>query len=228
MTKAIVFDFNGTMFMDTDKQRLSWDEFFLQKIGRTLTDEEFLRDVCGPDTKLIIRRFYRPDLSDAQAAALTEEKERIYRRLCREDAAHFCLASGLPEALDRLRARGVPMAIATGAGKSNMDFYFDAFHLERWFDAQRVIYDDGTLPGKPAPDVYLRACKRLGLPPRECVVVEDAFAGIEAANAAGVGAIIAVASSNPRETLAALRGVRAVIDDYHGFEAVLAQCARDA
>ena len=43
MIREIVFDFNGTMFLDTDKQRLSWDEFFLRRSGRPLTDEEFLR-----------------------------------------------------------------------------------------------------------------------------------------------------------------------------------------
>ena len=149
----------------------------------------------------MIRYFYRADLSDEEATALTEEKEGIYRRLCREDRERFRLAPGLPEALDRLRARGVPMAIATGAGRSNLDFYREAFHLERWFDMERIVYDDGELPGKPAPDVYLRACERLHMPPRECVVVEDAFAGIAAAQNAGVGAIIAITATNPAGAL---------------------------
>ena len=47
--KGIVFDFNGTMFWDSDKQRRSWDEFFEKYIGRPLTDEEFLIYACGPD-----------------------------------------------------------------------------------------------------------------------------------------------------------------------------------
>ena len=110
-----------------------------------------------------MRHFSRADWTRRGSRPLTEEKEGIYRRLCREDVERFRLADGLPEALDRLQARGVPMAIATGAGRGNLDFYFEAFHLERWFDWDHVIYDDGTLPGKPAPDVYLRACARLGV-----------------------------------------------------------------
>ena len=47
--QALVFDFNGTMFLDTDKQRKAWDEFFARYIGRPLTQEEFLRHACGPD-----------------------------------------------------------------------------------------------------------------------------------------------------------------------------------
>lgn len=218
--KAIVFDFNGTMFFDTDKQRKSWDVLFEKYIGRPLSDGEFLQHACGPEAAAVVRHFYRADLSDEEAAALTEEKEGIYRRLCREDGERFHLAPGLPEALDRLQARGVPMAIATGAGRGNLDFYFEAFHLERWFDWQRIVYDDGALPGKPAPDVYLRACARLGVAPQDCLVVEDAFAGIEAANAAGAGGVIAITATNSAAALAKLPGVRAVIDDYRGFEAL--------
>ena len=117
------------------------------------------------------------------------------------------------------------MAIATGAGRGNLDFYFDAFHLERWFSRDRVVYDDGTLPGKPAPDVYLRACERINVAPRDCLVVEDAFAGIEAARNAGVEAIVAVTATNPAPALKALPGVKAVIDDYRDFDAMFERLA---
>ena len=115
-------------------------------------------------------RHFFPQVTDAaRITAFAEEKEAIYRRLCREDAAGLHLIEGLPETLDRLRARGVPMVIATGAGQGNMDLYFEAFRLERWFDWQHIIYDDGTLAGKPDPDVYLAPCARLGVAPAECV-----------------------------------------------------------
>ena len=221
--QALVFDFNGTMFLDTDKQRKAWDEFFVRYIGRPLTQEEFLRHACGPDASMVIRHFCHAPLDEARIAAMTEEKEVIYRRLCREDRERFCLAPGLPEALDRLQARGMPMAIATGAGRGNLEFYFESFHLERWFDWDHVVYDDGTLPGKPAPDVYLRACARLGVAPQDAVIFEDAFAGIESANAAGAGAIVAITATNPASALAALPGVRAVIDDYRDLDAVLSR-----
>ena len=154
-------------------------------------------------------------------AALTEEKEVIYRRLCREDAEHFRLADGLPEALDRLQARGVPMAIATGAGRGNLDFYFEAFHLERWFDWNHVIYDDGTLPGKPAPDVYLRACARLRRRRRRTAwSSRTPLPASPSANAAGVGAIVAITATNPAGALEKLPGVKAIIDDYRDFVSV--------
>ena len=221
--KALAFDFNGTMYMDTDKHRQAWNLFFQKYIGRPLEEEEFLHYACGPAVENIMRHFF-PQVTDAaRITALAGEKEEIYRRLCREDVEGLRLIEGLPEALDRLQARGVPMVIATGAGRENMDFYFEAFQLERWFDWRHVIYDDGTLAGKPDPDVYLRACARLGVAPADCVVVEDSYAGIESANAAKVGTIIAITATNSRETLAALPGVKAIIDDYRGFEDVFAR-----
>ena len=66
MIRAIVFDFNGTMFLDTDKQRRSWDEFFLRRIGRPLTDEEFLRGACGPMRSIRWRKHELEGLSRAQ------------------------------------------------------------------------------------------------------------------------------------------------------------------
>ncbi len=218
--KAIIFDFNGTMFMDTDKQRLAWDGFFRREIGHGLTEQEFLTYACGPGNSEIMRRFCRRPLSDEDIRVLTEEKESIYRRLCAEDVENFHLVRGLPEMLDRLKAAGVPMAIATGAGKSNMDFYFASFHLKNWFGYDRVVYDDGTLPGKPDPEGYLRASACLGVPPQECVVVEDSFAGLESARRFGAGRIVAIATSNPRSALEALPGVDVVVDDFTDFDAV--------
>lgn len=218
--KALAFDFNGTMYMDTDKHRQAWNLFFQKHIGRPLEEEEFLHYACGPAVENIMRHFF-PQVTDAALiTALAGEKEEIYRRLCREDVEALRLIEGLPEALDRLQARGVPMVIATGAGRENMDFYFEAFHLERWFDWRHVIYDDGTLAGKPDPDVYLRTCARLGVAPENCVVVEDSYAGFASANAAKVGAIIAITATNPAGALEKLPGVKAVIDDYRDFVSV--------
>lgn len=86
-----------------------------------------------------------------------------------------------------------------------------------------MVYDDGTLPGKPAPDVYLRACARLGVAPQDAIIFEDAFAGIASAHAAGAGAIVAITATNPASALANLPGVKAVIDDYRDLDAVLSR-----
>ena len=78
--------------------------------------------------------------------------------------------------------------------KDNVDFYIKEFDLAKWFDIGKIVYADGTIPGKPAPDIYVKAADKLNLTPQDCIVVEDAVSGIEAARNAGIGKIIAIAS----------------------------------
>jgi len=86
-------------------------------------------------------------------------------------------------------------------------------HLDRWFDVGLIVYDDGSRPGKPAPDIYLQAARNLGLAPAQCVVVEDSRSGIEAAHAAGIGYIVAVRPIDEYDELARQAGVAHVIEN---------------
>ena len=216
--KAIIFDFNGTMFSDTEKNRLAWSEFLETLIGRKITDAEFMTYVCGPINDAVLRHFYRADLTKAEVEVLSEKKEQIYRRLCLEDAENLRLMKGLAALLNQLQEKGIPFTIATGSCASNVDFYFAHLGLGKWFDRQRVVYDDGTIPGKPNPEIYLRACEVLGVAPKDCAVVEDSIVGIQAARDAGVGKIVAIATSNPYAVLSNIPEVDLVISDFNEFE----------
>jgi beta-phosphoglucomutase-like phosphatase (HAD superfamily) len=92
-----------------------------------------------------------------------------------------------------------------------VDFFFEYLELGRWFARQQVVCDDDTFPGKPAPDMYLRAVRNLGLEPAACVVVEDASSGIQAAAAAGIGCILALGPARRHAELKRLPGVWRVI-----------------
>ena len=124
------------------------------------------------------------------------------------------LADGAYELLDMLKAAGVRMAVATSSGRSNTQFYIKRFDLWRWFNQNTLIYNDGSIPGKPAPDIYVTAAGSIGLEPSDCVVFEDMPSGIESAVAAGAGSIMAVASSLSHEFLSSLGGVDEVISDF--------------
>lgn len=216
--KAIIFDFNGTMFADTEKNRLAWSEFLQTLIGRKITDAEFMTYVCGPINDAVLRHFYRSDLTKAEVELLSAKKEQIYRRLCLEDAENLRLIDGLEALLDRLQEKGILFTIATGSCADNVDFYFAHLHLGKWFDRQRVVYDDGTIPGKPNPEIYLRACEVLGVAPEDCAVVEDSLVGIQAARDAGVGRVVAISTSNTPEVLSKLAEVDQIISDFNEFE----------
>ena len=100
--------------------------------------------------------------------------------------------------------------------KDNVDFFIEVFNLEKWFDLEQIVYDNGNIPGKPAPDIYLKAAENIGLAPKDCIVVEDALSGIKAAENAGIGNIIAIASMESTD-LYNLPCVSEVITSYKDF-----------
>ena len=197
---AILFDFNGTLFYDADLHQLAWERFFAVHGFEDPAGEaaKVMRWSGCTGREIMYRYFDKPDapLSDERAVELATEKESYYRDCCRERPARMHLAKGAPEFLDALKKKGVPNIIATGSEKTNLQFYFEReLDIGRWFAFEDVVYDDGSFPGKPAPDIYLLAAKKLGVNPADCVVFEDAPAGMQSARAAGVGMVVAVASA---------------------------------
>ncbi|MCI8881051.1 MAG: HAD family phosphatase, partial [Clostridiaceae bacterium] len=143
MTGAI-FDFNGTMFFDEAFQERSWREFLGQKTGRDVTDAEFQEYIHGRNADVSLPYFLQRSLSRQEIEDLEEEKEVIYRDLCLK-SADFRLADGLPLFLDRLKQLDFPITIATASGWNNVQFFFDHLGLDRWFNLQNVVYNDGTI-----------------------------------------------------------------------------------
>ena len=212
--KGIIFDFNGTLFFDTEQHEQAWKEYVRQLCGRDITDDEFRYCIHGRTNADILKYFLHNGLTDREIERHSEAKEDIYRRLCMKMGDQLHLADGAYELLDMLKAAGVHMSVATSSGRTNTQFYIKRFDLWRWFNQNTFIYSDGTLPGKPEPDIYIAAAEAIGLEPSECVVFEDMPSGIESAVAAGAGSIIAVASSLGPEFLSSVGGVDEVITDF--------------
>ncbi|WP_066686874.1 HAD family hydrolase [Christensenella intestinihominis] len=191
--KAILFDFNGTMFFDSDKHDRAW-QTFLPKFGRSDVSLEALLEYNphGRSNESIIRHYLGDGLSAQRLYELSEEKERIYRGLCLADRDSFHFVDGLTDFLDRLKEREIPRNIATASEWSNLDFYIREFHLANWFDVDKITYIDGTVRGKPAPDLYLKAAQNIGVAPGDCIVVEDSPLGAESAKRAGVPEVFAI------------------------------------
>lgn len=213
-TQGVIFDFNGTMFFDEKFQEKSWRTYLQEKIGREVTDEEFQEYIHGRNAEATFEYFLQRKVLREEVAALEEEKERVYRRLCLEAENEFHLAAGLPEFLDKLIKNSVPVTIATASGLNNVKFFFEHLKLARWFDLNKVVYNDGTIAGKPEPEIYLKAAEKIGIEIGKCTVFEDARSGIIAAYRAGAGKIIGVASMLDKETLLSFQGVEAVIENY--------------
>jgi len=185
--RAIIFDFNGVLLWDNALQEQAWRLFSQRLRGEPLSELEMAEHLHGRNNRYTLQYLSAAPLSDADVVELSEQKEKIYRDLCLALGDAYRLSPGAVELLDYLADANIPRTIATASIKSNVDFYVRRLELARWFDPEAIVYDDGTLRGKPQPDFYLAAAARLGLPPRQCVVVEDSLPGMRAATAAGIG-----------------------------------------
>jgi HAD superfamily hydrolase (TIGR01509 family) len=101
---------------------------------------------------------------------------------------------GLYEILNAFHRR-LKLAVATGAQREFLDIALDTLGIRKYFDVLQTA--DGLERGKPDPEIYLLACRRLGLAPEKCVVLEDAANGVRAGKAAGCP-VIAVPSDYTR------------------------------
>lgn len=214
--RGIVFDFNGVLWWDSHLQERSWNQFAVSVRGTPLSAEEMAVHVHGRVNGHTMEYLTGRVVSGKELDRLVQEKETIYRQLCLDQGAGFSLSPGAVELLSWLAAHGIARTIATASERTNLDFFVRHLGLDAWFDVARIVYDDGTRPGKPAPDVYLQASANLGLAPAACVVVEDSPAGLQAAQAAGIGCIIALGPAAERARLASLPHVSLVVEDLAG------------
>lgn len=200
---ALVFDFNGTLLWDMDLHEKVWFDVARRHLGREVTSQEWIHRFVGRTNAEIWPFVLGRAVGADEASALSEEKEAAYRRLLLSTPERVKLVDGATELFDLCLAQGIQIAIGTAAGQSNKDFYVEAFDLHHWFRPEHIVYDDGTLPGKPDPALFATAMARLGATPGRTIVVEDGVLGIQAARAAGAGKVYGIwASEADRAKLA--------------------------
>ena len=190
--KGIIFDFNGTLFWDSEIQENAWKTFGKKLSGRDITDEEFNTYFHGRTNKDTLEYLKKRELTEEEVNELAQQKESIYRDLCKSDLSKFKLAPGVERYLNYLKENNIPFTIATASEINNVNFFIKEFQLDKWFDIIKIVYDDGTFRGKPEPDIYLKASEALNIQPDNCIVFEDALSGVQSAQRAGVKEIIAV------------------------------------
>lgn len=216
--KGILFDFNGTLFWDSQLHYDAWEEYSAILRGYPFTYEEMRDRMFGHTNEDIIEYAIGKKPTKEMVEKYGKEKEAVYRKRAKADKEHFKLAPGAIELLDYLKENNIPRNIATMSEWDNVEFYIEEFHLGKWFDIDKIAYSDGTLPGKPSPDIYLLAARNFGVALSDCVVVEDAISGIQSAQNAGVGKVVAIASLEPLEFYQNMKGLDAIIKDFYEFD----------
>ena len=195
--RAVLLDFNGTMFFDSSLHTEAWSKIY-QDLYPEDTRPLDTSIVCGPNNDAILKSF-APWLSDEERMEWSEKKEALYRRACMTKPEKPHLAKGTEEFLQYLQDHGIPFALASASIMSNIDFYFETFGLDRWFQKDQVVYDDGTYPDKGA--MHLEAARRLGADIADCLLVEDSPGSIALAKRNGAGCIVAIGDSAPKTRL---------------------------
>lgn len=199
---------DGTLVDNSDVHMRAF-EIFCARYG--VTDwRDKLGQAIGMGNDDIMRLILPEEiLREKGLAALAEEKEAIYRELY---APEIEPVEGLVRLLDRLRERGIRCAVGSSGCMKNIEFVLEKCRIKHCFDA--MVSGDDVTRCKPDPEIYLAAAAALGIAPADCVVFEDAKAGIESARRAGAGRVVALATTLPREVLEAETDADTVIDTF--------------
>jgi len=183
---AVIFDVDGVLVDSYEPHFESW-RVVGDELGQVITREQFASSF-GRTSKDIIRlwwsELFGASLTDAKIAELDERKESAYREVIRETKP---VMEGAVALIDALRGDGFKLAVGSSGPPENVALSLELLGRAEKFDA-RVTGMDVTR-GKPDPQVFLIAAQKLGVEPKWCVVIEDAPAGIAAANAAGMASI---------------------------------------
>ncbi len=180
--QAVIFDFDGVILDSEPQHQESFRRLFEK---HAVVFSETPDDFTGIPARDNIRRVYRKadlTLSNADVERLNTERDSFYLDVMNETGTRTL--PGARELIAALRAQKIPVALASSTNLSVLIKILPEIGLQDSFDA--VVGGDEVKDGKPAPDIFLKAAERLGVPPQACVVIEDANAGVQAAFAAGM------------------------------------------
>jgi beta-phosphoglucomutase family hydrolase len=200
---AVIFDMDGVIVDNMKYHKKAW-EMFLKKHAPEMDVEEFSKHF-GKVNKDLLKIVFQREVSEEEESRFGEEKEALYREIYAEDISPV---DGLVDFLQELNENSVKTAVASAAPKINVDFVFEKTGLRQYFDVS--IDANDVTRGKPDPEIYLKAAKKLNCLPEACLVFEDSTPGIQAGRNAGMK-VIGVATSHPAELL---KNTEFVIKDF--------------
>ncbi len=181
--KAIIFDLDGVICHTDHYHYLAWKQL-ADRLGIVFNEKinNRLRGVSRMDSlEIILEKWDGEPFSDEEKHIFAEEKNEIYKELLKK-MSEKDLSNEVKETLNHLRTRGLLLAI--GSSSKNTRFILGQIGLGDFFDA--ISDGNNITKSKPDPEVFLMAADYLKLEPSECLVIEDAKAGIDAAKAAGM------------------------------------------
>ncbi len=196
---AIIWDMDGVLVDNHEFHYQSWVEVYGQHYnGEKSLDREAFAAVFGmgnPDTvaNLFGKTAATPEFIDH----MSKLKEELFRQKIEIGVQTL---PGVRDWLAYWQATGIKQAVGSSAPRLNVETILNAIEGWPYFDAIVCSESAGVGRSKPAPDIFLAAADSLGVPPTDCLVIEDAVVGIEAAKVAGMRCV-AVCTTHSAEAL---------------------------
>jgi beta-phosphoglucomutase-like phosphatase (HAD superfamily) len=181
--EALIFDMDGTMVDSMPWHARAWVEYARRR-DLALDVPDLMRRTTGRNAFECACELMGRVVTEAESAAITAEKESIYRDLF---DANFAEVAGFRAFAAEAVARGLKIAVGTAGDRHNVEFVMSRLKMNPLPLA--IVGGDEGLPGKPQPAIFLEAARRIGVAPEHCVVFEDAPFGIEAARRGGMRAV---------------------------------------
>ena len=198
MIQAVLFDMDGLM-LDTERM---WAEVWLQEglaAGLPMTEQVVvsMRGCNGEGCRRVCRAAFGPefDFDSFQDRARAAMQAMVERR-------GLAVKPGLVPLLQELRRRGIPAVVATSTRRATTRGYLQKTGIEGLF--RGLVCGDEVTKGKPDPEIFLKAARLAGVPPQNCMVLEDSPNGIRAGAAAGCKAVMVPDLTAPDAQLRAL------------------------
>ena len=176
MIKTVIFDLDGVIVSTDDCHYRAWKKMADEEgiyFDREINNR--LRGVSRMASLEIVLEKANREYSEKEKQEMAERKNNYYKELICELTPNDIL-TGVTEKLDELKENGIKIAI--GSSSKNTPIILKQIGLDKYFDA--VSDGNNITHSKPDPEVFLKAAEMLGIAPEDCMIVEDADAGIEA------------------------------------------------
>ena len=165
----------------------------LEQYSLAVSEAE-LRRMFGMTSPEVVKILFGSEVSEEFVSQLCEEKELIFREAIQENAKYI---PGVEYWLNEFKQSGIKQAIASSGSQENIDAVLDTLGTRFYLDA---VVSGKDIPSKPDPCVFIKAAQQLGVEPKNCLVIEDAIAGVAGAKSAGMKCL-AVTTTNHEEDL---------------------------
>ncbi|MGX5184609.1 HAD family hydrolase [Streptomyces avermitilis] len=177
----VIFDNDGVL-VDSEPLSNTLLAAYLTELGHPTSYEESLRDYMGAAMHRV-----HDLVQERTGQRLPDDFDEVFHgRVFTAFERELEPVAGAVDILEKLTADGVPYCVASSGSHERIRVGHRKTGLDRWFEDGRIFSSQDVGRGKPAPDLFLYAAERMGVPPKRCVVVEDSPLGVQAANAAGM------------------------------------------